>query len=133
MTEPVWVLPGAVLAIHQMLLAEHGGQAGIRDQGLLESALARPRQRFSYDESVSIFELAASYGFGLARNHPFVDGNKRTALVAAAVFLELNGYSLDAPEVEAAVMYEHLAAGEVSEEALAEWFRVVCDPCGPAV
>lgn len=123
MTEPVWVLTDAVLAIHQMLLAEHGGVPGVRDQTLLDSALARPRQRLSYDENTSIFELAASYSFGLASNHPFGDGNKRIALTVAAVFLELNGYSLNAPEAEAVIMYEQLASGSVDERSLADWLR----------
>ncbi|MES9961784.1 MAG: type II toxin-antitoxin system death-on-curing family toxin [Sedimenticola sp.] len=123
MKEPVWILPETVLAIHQMLLAEHGGLSGIRDQKLLDSALARPRQRLSYDQNASIFELTASYSFGLARNHPFVDGNKRIALTVAAVFLELNRYSLDAPEAEAVIMYEQLASGDIAEDSLADWFR----------
>ncbi|MET0103978.1 MAG: type II toxin-antitoxin system death-on-curing family toxin [Sedimenticola sp.] len=123
MKEPVWILPETVMAIHQMLLAEHGGLSGIRDQKLLDSALARPRQRLSYDQNASIFELAASYSFGLARNHPFVDGNKRIALTVAAVFLELNRYSLDAPEAEAVIMYEQLASGDIAEDSLADWFR----------
>lgn len=123
MKEPVWILPEAVLAIQQMLLAEHGGLPGIRDQALLDSALARPRQRISYDKDVSIFDLAASYSFGLSKNHPFVDGNKRIALTIAAVFLELNGFSLDASEAEAIVIYEQLASGTFSEDSLATWFR----------
>ncbi len=90
---------------------------------LLESALARPRQRLSCEEKVSVFELAASYSFGLAKNHPLVDGNKRIALTVSAIFLELNEYSLDAPEAEAAVMYELLASGSLAEDALAIWFR----------
>ncbi|MCU7936287.1 MAG: type II toxin-antitoxin system death-on-curing family toxin [Candidatus Thiodiazotropha sp. (ex Dulcina madagascariensis)] len=123
MTEPVWVLPEAVLAIHQILLAEHGGPPGIRDHALLDSALARPRQRIVYDEEATIFELAASYGFGLIKNHPFVDGNKRVALTIAALFLALNGHSLDASEAEAVVIHEQLASGMLSEESLADWFR----------
>ncbi|MES9872516.1 MAG: type II toxin-antitoxin system death-on-curing family toxin [Candidatus Sedimenticola sp. 6PFRAG7] len=123
MKEPIWVLPEAVLAIHQMLLAEHGGLPGIRDQKLLDSALARPRQRLTYEVNASIHELAASYSYGLSKNHPFIDGNKRIALTVAAVFLELNGYSLDAPEAEAVIMYEQLASGSITEEFLANWFR----------
>ncbi|MES9853683.1 MAG: type II toxin-antitoxin system death-on-curing family toxin [Candidatus Thiodiazotropha sp. L084R] len=123
MKEPIWILPEAVLAIHQMLLAEHGGMPGIRDQKLLDSTLARPRQRLSYVESTSFFELAASYSFGLAKNHPFVDGNKRIALTIAGVLLELNGYSLNAPEAEAIIMYEQLASGDTAEDSLADWFR----------
>ncbi|MGB5761625.1 MAG: type II toxin-antitoxin system death-on-curing family toxin [Sedimenticolaceae bacterium] len=123
MTEPVWVLPELVHAIHQTLLAEHGGLSGVRDEALLESALARPQQKAAYANTGSIFELAASYSFGLARNHPFIDGNKRIALTVAAVFLELNGYSLDATEAEAVLMYQQLAAGTLTEEALAAWIR----------
>ena len=123
MTDPVWVLPELVSAVHQMLLAEHGGLPGIRDKGLLESALARPQQKFAFEKNVSIFDLAAAYSYGLAGNHPFVDGNKRIALTIAAVFLELNDYSLDAPEAEAVVIYQQLAAGTLTEETLAEWFR----------
>ena len=123
MREPAWVSPAAVLAIRQMLLAEHGGAKGLRDQKLLDSALARPQHKFSYDEDVSIFSLAASYSFGLARNHAFIDGNKRIALTVAAVFLELNKYSLNAPEGEAVVVYKQLADGSLSEDMLAEWFK----------
>ena len=123
MREPAWVSPAAVLAVHQMLLAEHGGAKGLRDQKLLDSALARPQHKFSYDEDVSIFSLTASYSFGLARNHAFIDGNKRIALTVAAVFLELNKYSLNAPEGEAVVVYKQLADGSLSEDMLAEWFK----------
>jgi len=123
MKEPVWVLPETVHSIHQMLLAEHGGLPGIRDQALLDSALARPQQKAAYENDISIFELAASYSYGLARNHPFLDGNKRIALTVAAVFLELNGFSLDATEAETVLMYQQLAAGTISEQALANWMR----------
>jgi len=104
-------------------MAEHGGASGVRDNTLLDSALARPKQRFAYDSTVSLFELAASYSFGLAKNHPFVDGNKRIAFTIAAVFLELNGFSLDSPEPEAVVIYEQLASGEIDEYTLARWFE----------
>ena len=123
MTEPVWVLPEVVYAVHQMLVAEHGGLSGVRDQALLDSALARPRQKASYENDASIFELAAAYSYGLARNHPFLDGNKRIALAIAAIFLELNGYTLDVHEAEAVIVYQKLAAGEIEERALAEWIR----------
>ena len=123
MREPTWVLPELVLAIHQTLLAEHGGLPGVRDQALLDSALARPQQRAAYDDETSIFDLAASYSFGLAQNHPFADGNKRIALTVAAVFLELNGFSLDAPEPEAVLMYQQLAAGKITKPELANWMR----------
>ena len=120
---PTWILPEAVISIHQMLLAEHGGLTGIRDKALLDSALSRPQQKFAYDQNASIFDLAASYGFGLARNHPFVDGNKRIALTVAAVFLDINGYSLNAPEPETVIIFEQLASGDISEDTLSIWFR----------
>ena len=122
MKEPIWVLQDTVTAVHQMLLAEHGGLSGIRDETLLESALARPHQLFAYTENISITRLAAAYSLGLAKNHPFVDGNKRVALTVAAAFLELNGYALDAPESEAVVIFEELAAGNLDETSLANWF-----------
>jgi len=123
MKEPMWVIQELVLAVHQMLVAEHGGIPGIRDQALLDSALARPQQKATYESDTDIFELAAAYSYGLARNHPFVDGNKRIALTIAAVFLELNGFTLNAPEAEAVIMYQRLAAGELEEDELAEWLR----------
>ena len=123
MSEPRWVLPEVVHAIHKMLIAEHGGLPGIRDQGLLDSALARPRQQAAYAKKNSIVQLAAACSYGLARNHPFVDGNKRIALTVAAVFLEINGHSLNAPEAEAVLIYQQLADGTLTEEALAEWIR----------
>jgi len=121
MTESRWVLDAVVVAVHRLLIAEHGGSPGIRDKGLLDSALARPRQRFCYDPRATFFDLAAAYGYGLAKNHPFVDGNKRAALAVAAIFLEMNGFSLDAPEPETVVVIERLAAGDLSEPALAKW------------
>jgi death-on-curing protein len=123
MTDPVWVLPELVLAVHQMLLAEHGGLPGIREQALLDSALARPQQKLAYENDISLFELAASYAYGLARNHPFIDGNKRISLTVAAVFLELNGYSLNASEAEAVLIFQRLATGTLSESDLATWIR----------
>ena len=121
MTEPKWVLDEIVISVHQVLIAEHGGSPGVRDEGLLESALDKPRQIFSYQKKAIIFDLAAGYGFGLAKNHPFIDGNKRAALATAAIFLEINGYTLDAPEAEAIVVFEKLAAGDLSATELAEW------------
>jgi death-on-curing protein len=120
--EPVWVRLDAILAAHDDQLAEHGGATGIRHQGLLESALARPRNLFAYGEA-SLAKLAAAYAFGIARNHPFVDGNKRTALVAAEGFLGLNGFDLAATDVEAVSVFLSLAAGETTEEQLAAWFE----------
>lgn len=122
MIEPNWVLNEIVIAVHQMLIAQHGGSLGIRDEGLLESALTRPRQVFFYEAEATIFDFAVSYGFGLAKNHPFIDGNKRAALSIAAIFLEINGYTFDAPEPEAVVVFEKLAAGDLSEKELAKWF-----------
>lgn len=123
MREPVWLLPELVHAVHRMLLAEHGGLPGIRGAALLDAALARPRQKTAYEPEASIFDLAASYSYGLARNHPFIDGNKRIALTVAAVFLELNGYTLEASEAEAVVLYQRLAAGTLAEDELANWMR----------
>ncbi len=123
MNEPVWVLLDVVIAVQQMLLAEHGGLSGIRDKALLESALARPQQAFAYDDRLTLIDLAAAYSFGLAKNHPFVDGNKRIALTVAVIFLELNGFSLSAPEPEIVIIFEQLAAGDLTEKELAAWFE----------
>jgi death on curing protein len=122
-SEPVWVLPELVRAVHQALIAEHGGLPGVRDPALLDAALARPRQKHAYDSNTSVFALAAASSYGLARNHAFSDGNKRIALTVAAVFLALNGYSLEAPEAEAVIMYQQLASGSVTEEALGLWIE----------
>ncbi len=126
MNEPVWVLDNVVVAVHQILLAEHGGAPGIRDKALLNSALKKTEQRFAYEPESSIFKLAASYGFDLANNHPFVDGNKRTAFTVTAIFLELNGISLEAPEPEVVIYFENLAAGNLTEDELAEWLSGYC-------
>ena len=123
MKEPVWVMQELVLAVHQMLVSEHGGLPGIRDHALLDSALTRPQQKATYQSKASIFELAAAYSYGLAGNHPFVDGNKRIALTIAAIFLELNGFTLNAPEAEAVIVYQQLSAGGLEEAALADWLR----------
>ena len=120
---PKWLLPEAVSAIHRMLLAEHSGSPGICDPGLLESVLNRPRHRFGYEQDVSMFELAAAYGYGIARNHPLVDGNKRVALAVSAVFLEINGWVLEAPEPETVVVIESLASGELTEAEFARWLQ----------
>jgi death on curing protein len=125
MTEPKWVEKSYALAVHEALLAEHGGGAGIRDDGLLESALARPQNLWSYgDPAPDLAALAASYAFGLAKNHPFVDGNKRVALVISFAFLRVNGYKMTTTQVQNAVMFEEVAAGLRTEEELASWFRV---------
>jgi death-on-curing protein len=121
--EPDWLSKALILAIHDQQLAEHGGGTGVRDEGLLESALARPRDRFAYDESVDLTRLAAAYGFGVTRNHPFIDGNKRTAFVAAEVFLQLNGMTLTARDEECVLRMLRLAAGEIEEPVFAAWLR----------
>ena len=120
MTEPVWLSPELVIAIHDEQLAEFGGAHRLRDAGALESALARPLNRYHYGTK-ELASLAAAYGFGLSRNHAFVDGNKRTALLAIVTFLGLNGVDFDVPEPEAVVMMLALAAGEVDEDGLASW------------
>lgn len=110
-------------AIHQELVLEHGGSSGIRDDGLLESALARAQNKFAYAEHADWGVLAASYAFGLAKNHGFIDGNKRVAFMAAYVFLGLNGFDLDAEEAAVVATMVAVASGSMSEAALAEWFR----------
>jgi death on curing protein len=122
MSEPEWLDLPIIVAIHDEQLAVHGGAGGIRDVALLESALDRPRNKWVY-ESAELPELAAAYGFGLAKNHSFVDGNKRTSLLAIYTFLGVNGVDFVVPEAEAAAMIFALAAGEVSEESLARWIR----------
>jgi death-on-curing protein len=113
----------AVRAMHAELIADHGGVEGLRDPGLLSSALARPKNRRVYGRSSSIFDLAAVYGTGIVRDHPFIDGNKRVALMVVYAFLEMNGYRLEAPEVEAVGIMLALAAGEVDERTLSEWLQ----------
>ena len=110
------------MAAHAEQLAEHGGGEGVRDMGLLESAMARPQNLAAYGEPDAT-GLAAAYAYGIARNHPFVDGNKRTAAVVAETFLTLNGYRLEASDAELVVAFLALAAGELSEEEMADWFR----------
>lgn len=116
-----WLAVSAVRAMHGELIAEHGGAPGVRDDGALEAACARRRQIAAYTDDASLFELAAAYGHGLARNHPFVDGNKRVALMTMYVFLRLNGYRLTAPEAETVGVVQDLAAGAIEETALARW------------
>jgi len=120
--EPVWLLDVAVLIAHEISLANFGGADGIRDLKLLESALARPKNLFAY-ERPDLFELAATYTSGIIRNHPFVDGNKRTGFLAGAAFLELNGLDLVASEPEATRIILGVAAGQVDNAQLADWFR----------
>jgi death-on-curing protein len=117
-----WLLEGVVIAMHGEQIAEHGGSLGIRDAGLLSSALARPQNQAVYSES-SVFDLAAAYAFGIIRNHPFVDGNKRTGFLAAYVFLDLNGWELMASEAEAVAAALALAASEMDEAGFADWLK----------
>ena len=120
MTEPIWLSPELVIAIHDEQLAEFGGASGLRDAGALESALAHPLNRYHYGNT-DLASLAAAYGFGLSRNHAFVDGNKRTAFLAIVTFLGLNEVDFVVAEPEAVVMMLALAAGEVDEEGLTQW------------
>ena len=122
MKEPVWVEKSVIMAVHHLLLAEHGGSPGIRDEGLLESALARPRQLYSYG-SADLLALAAGYASGMAQNHPFVDGNKRSSFMAMYIFLERNGLRLTASEADMAQAMLDLASGKMKEDALADWLR----------
>jgi death-on-curing protein len=127
MTPPVWVAREAVLAVHEQMLAEFGGDSGVRDAGLLESALARAENKFAY-EAPTLFEMAAAYAYGIVKNHPFVDGNKRTGFMAAVMFLERNGSGFRAGEVDAVVRTLGLAAGELTEADYAVWLAENCSP-----
>lgn len=123
MSEPEWVAYDVVLAIHEAQLAEHGGSAGIRDNGLLESALMRPQNVYAYSEAVSLYDLAAAYAVGLAKNHAFVDGNKRTAWLTCAVFLEVNGIPVIASQEAVVSMMLGVAEGSIREEQLSVWLQ----------
>lgn len=117
-----WIALDVAIAAHSEQLSEHGGGEGVRDFGMLESAMARPQNLAAYG-SPNAADLAAAYAFGIARNHPFVDGNKRTAAVVSETFLLVNGYALGASDAELVVAFLALAAGELPEEELADWFR----------
>ncbi len=123
MSPPFWLSKAAILAIHGRLLAEHGGPSGLRDESLLESALAAPLSHFEYDQA-DVFMLAATYANALTSNHPFIDGNKRTAFAAAGVFLELIGYRLMASEPDAVLAVLALSRGEMSAEDFRNWLRI---------
>lgn len=127
MKRPVWLLKETVLALHERLLADFDGSAGLRDEGLLDSALARPENLFAYG-APTVFDLAASYAFGLVKNHPFIDGNKRVGFAAAVVFLEINGRRFQASEADATIQTLALAAGAVNEVAYCTWLKASSKP-----
>ena len=121
--EPEWLDQDVVLSIQDQQLDQHGGLEGIRDLGMLESALNRPLAKNHYQPDSTIFDLAAAYAYGVARNHPFADGNKRTAALASMLFLMVNGYEVTATLPEKYVIFMRLAAGDLTEDELAEWFK----------
>jgi death-on-curing protein len=123
MSEPRWIERTALQILHAENLAEHGGLEGLRDEGMLESALARPVNLYLYEQCTDVPRLAAAYGFGLARNHPFLDGNKRAAFTAVGLFLLLNGLRLTAKQMDAYEAMIHVAAGDWTEEQFADWLR----------
>jgi len=124
MDDPIWISIQLAIAIHQRQLAEHGGADGVRDQGLLESALGRPPHLFAYnDPTPTITEMAGAYAFGIARNHAFIDGNKRTAAVVCETFLVLNGVELTATDADAYPAFLGLAGGSISEQEFTDWLR----------
>lgn len=127
MADWTWLRREALTAIHAEQLAEHGGSAGVRDQGLLDSALARP-ENLAADGEPDIFDLAAAYAFGIVKNHPFIDGNKRAGFMAGATFLALNGVDLVASEMEAVMKVLALASSELSDEGFAAWLRTNSRP-----
>jgi len=118
-----WLRVDAVLAMHKRQIAEHGGDDGVRDLGLLESALARPQNIHEYEPDSDIARLAAAYGFGIAKNHPFIDGNKRTPMVATRTFLLLNGFNLHAAPADKYITFLKLAEGSLSEDEFVAWLR----------
>jgi len=121
MKEPVWLFKSAVIAAHSMMIARFGGLDGIRDEELIDSALARPTHFYHYDHCTEVAQLAAAYATGIIQNHPFVDGNKRTGFITAFMFLDLNGVELHADEVAATAMTLSLAASEIDEREYANW------------
>ena len=123
MSLPVWISEQLARAIHDDQIAQHGGRLGIRDENLFLASLDRAKNLFAYGTSPTLFDLAAAYGYGIVKNHPFIDGNKRTGLILMAVFLELNGYSLDAPEMEVVLMMERLATDLENQESIAIWLQ----------
>lgn len=122
MNEPFWISEDIARVVHADQIAQHGGSPGIRDENLFSASLARPRHLFAYGDP-TLFDLAAAYGYGLAKNHPFIDGNKRTAFAVMATFLEVNEYSLNVPEMAVVVMMERLATDQETQESLAKWLE----------
>ena len=125
MKEPVWIDATDVHAFHLEMLSMFGGLAGVRDEGLLDSALTRPQHLFAY-EKIELFDLAAAYALGIIKNHPFLDGNKRAGFMTAALFLEVNGLRFEAPEEEVVLQTLALAAGEIDQAAYATWLKASC-------
>lgn len=128
MKEPRWLTPAIVRALHSEALARFGGASGIRDEAVLESALARPHHAFAYGRDPSLFDLAAAYGYGIIRNHPFVDGNKRAGILAIAVFLHINGWRFDPHQTDEIRIIRAVAAGEVGETDVATWVEANATP-----
>lgn len=126
MTEPRWLLKSAVLAVHNMLIARFGGPGGLRDEGLLDSALARPVNLYLYEDCRELPHLTAAYATGIIRNHPFLDGNKRMGFMAAFIFLDRNGLTLRSDEATAAAMTLSLAASEIGESDYTSWLDRNC-------
>ncbi|MGK7873159.1 MAG: type II toxin-antitoxin system death-on-curing family toxin [Xenococcaceae cyanobacterium] len=124
MSELIWITPRMARAIQSKQLALFGGSSGILDEGKLSSALARAKHLYTYQRDASLYELAATIGWGLVKNHPFVDGNKRTAFVVMAVFLKVNGIDLIVPEMEVVTVMLALAAGDLSEQQLSDWLSI---------
>ncbi|MCT7953328.1 type II toxin-antitoxin system death-on-curing family toxin [Ancylothrix sp. C2] len=122
MKEPIWISEEIVEVIHQDQIRQHGGGLGVRDKNLLAAGLARPRHLLAYGQP-DLFDLAAAYGYGLAKNHPFIDGNKRTAFAVMATFLLVNGYLLEVPEMDVVQRMEQLATDRETQESLAQWLR----------
>ena len=128
MAEPTWLTRQIVAMIHSAQIAEHGGSLGVRDEALIESALARPENKWQYEPDADLFTIAAAYGYGLTKNHGFIDGNKRVGYMAAYVFLGLNGFDVDAAEPEVVLTMVDLASGTLSEEQFSAWLRTHAVP-----